>query len=107
MLSLFNKGNKMRKLSNTHAVAINKLMLPLISTLAYIDEESDINTLKMYADDIAHNVSALCQFNSTLDASVLHDNIMRQDTCPREHFYAVLKYIEDNALINSNMFTCR
>ena len=97
----------MRKLSNTHAVAINKLMLPLISTLAYIDQnETDINTLKMYADDIAHNVSALCVFNSTLDAEVLHDNIMRQDTCPREHFIAVLRYIEDNALIPANMFCC-
>jgi hypothetical protein len=96
----------MRKLSNTHAVAINKLMLPLISTLAYIDSDNDINTLKMYADDIAHNVSALCVFNNTLDAEVLHDNIMRQDTCPREHFYAVLRYIEDNKLIPANMFTC-
>jgi hypothetical protein len=96
----------MRKLSNTHAVAINKLMLPLISTLAYIDSDNDINTLKMYADDIAHNVSALCVFNSTLDAEVLHDNIMRQDTCPREHFYTVLRYIEDNKLINKRMFAC-
>ena len=97
----------MRKLSNTHAVAINKLMLPLISTLAFIDDDNDFNMYKMYADDIAHNVSALCVFNSTLDAEVLHDNIMRQDTCPREHFYAVLQYIEDNKLINKRMFACR
>jgi hypothetical protein len=97
----------MRKLSNTHALAINKLMLPLISTLVFIDDDNDINTYKMYADDIAHNVSALCVFNTTLDASVLHDNIMRQDTCPREHFYTVLQYIEDNKLINANMFCCR
>ena len=96
----------MRKLSNTHAVAINKLMLPLISTLAHIDSDNDFNMYKMYADDIAHNVSALCQFNSTLDAEVLHDNIMRQDTCPREHFYTVLRYIEDNKLINKRMFAC-
>jgi len=33
----------MRKLSNTHALAINKLMLPLISTLAHIDDDNDIN----------------------------------------------------------------
>ena len=97
----------MRKLSNTHAVAINKLMLPLISTLAFIDDDNDFNMYKMYADDIAHNVSALCVFNSTLDAEVLHDNIMRQDTLPREHFYEVLKYIEDNKLINANAFCCR
>ena len=96
----------MRKVTKAHAVAINKLMLPLISTLAHIDDDNDINTYKMYADDIAHNVSALCVFNSTLDAEVLHDNIMRQDTCPREHFYTVLRYIEDNKLINKRMFTC-
>ena len=97
----------MRKLSNTHALAIHKLMLPLISTLAHIDDDNDINMYKMYADDIAHNIAALCVFNSTLDASVLHDNIMRQDTLPREHFYTVLKYIEDNALIPANAFCCR
>jgi len=97
----------MRKVTKAHAVAINKLMLPLINTVAYIDQnETDINTLKMYADDIAHNVSALCVFNSTLDAETLHDNIMRQDTCPREHFITVLRYIEDNALIPANMFCC-
>jgi hypothetical protein len=97
----------MRKVSKTHAVAINKLMLPLINTVAYINEdENDFSMFKMYASDIEHNVAALCVFNSTLDASVLHDNIMRQDTCPREHFYAVLRYIEDNKLISANMFCC-
>jgi hypothetical protein len=101
------KEIKLRKVTKTHALAINKLMLPLINTVAYINEdENDLGMFKMYADDIAHNVSALCVFNSTLDAEVLHDNIMRQDTCPREHFYTVLKYIEDNKLINANMFTC-
>jgi hypothetical protein len=96
----------MRKLSNTHAVAINELMLPLISTLAHIDSDNDFNMYKMYADDIAHNIAALCVFNNTLDAETLHDNIMQQDTCPREHFYAVLKYIEDNKLIPAKMFCC-
>jgi hypothetical protein len=97
----------MRKLSNTHAVAINELMLPLISTLAHIDSDNDFNMYKMYADDIAHNIAALCVFNNTLDAETLHDNIMQQDTCPREHFYAVLQYIEDNKLIPAKMFCCR
>jgi len=98
----------MRKATKAHAVAINKLMLPLINTVAYITEdENDLGMFKMYADDIAHNIAALCVFNSTLDAEVLHDNIMRQDTCPREHFYTVLQYIEDNALINANAFCCR
>ncbi len=101
------KELKMRKVTKTHAVAINKLMLPLINTVAYIDEdENDFSMYKMCADDVAHNVSALCVFNNTLDAETLHNNIMRQDTLPREHFYAVLQYIEDNALINANAFCC-
>jgi hypothetical protein len=97
----------MAKVTKAHAVAINKLMLPLITTVAYINaDETDINTLKMYADDIAHNIAALCVFNNTLDADKLHDNIMRQDTLPREHFVAVLRYIENNALITANKFVC-
>ena len=96
----------MRKVTKAHAVAINKLMLPLINTVAHIDDENDLDMFKMYASDIEHNVSALCIFNTTLDASVLHNNIMRQDTLPREHFYTVLRYIEDNKLINANMFCC-
>ena len=98
----------MPKVTKQHALAINKLMLPLINTVAYINEdENDLSMLKMYADDIAHNIAALQVFNSTLDASVLHDNIMRQDTCPREHFVTVLRYIEDNKLIPANAFCCR
>lgn len=97
----------MAKVTKAHAVAINKLMLPLINTVAYINaDENDLDMFKMYASDIEHNVAALCIFNSSLDAAVLHNSIMRQDTCPREHFYTVLKYIEDNKLIAKNLFCC-
>jgi hypothetical protein len=97
----------MRKLTKTHILAINKLMLPLINTVAYITEdENDFSMFTMYASDIAYNVNALCAFNVTFDVEVLHNNIMRQDTCPREHFYTVLKYIEDNKLIAKNAFCC-
>jgi hypothetical protein len=97
----------MAKVTKAHAVAINKIMLPLITTVAYIDgNENDINTFKMYASDIEHNVAALCIFNNTLDAAALHNSIMYQDTMPREHFYTVLKYIEDNALIPARAFCC-
>jgi len=107
MWNLFKKEIKMAKVTKTHAVAINKLMIPLINTVAYYDEdETDFIMFKMCADDIAHNAAALQVFNSTLCAATLHDNIMRQDTLPREHFYTVLKYIEDNKLIAKNMFTC-
>lgn len=99
----------MRKVTKSHALAINKLMLPLICTVAhpqYVCEDADMGYYNMLVGDIAHNVSALSVFNSTLDASVLHDNIMRQDTSPREHFIAVLRYIEDNALIPASAFCC-
>ena len=98
----------MRKATKANVLAINKLMIPLINTVAYITEdENDLGMFTMYASDIAHNINALCEFNVTFDVEALHDNIMRQDTCPREHFYTVLQYIEDNKLINANAFCCR
>jgi hypothetical protein len=98
----------MAKVSKAHAVAINKLMIPLINTVAgYIDPtDNDMGMFNMFVGDIAHNVAALDIFNKTLDAKTLHDNIMYQDTAPREHFFAVLKYIEENALIPANAFCC-
>lgn len=98
----------MSKVTKTHAVAINKLMIPLINTVAYFDKnENDLSMFKMYVGDIAHNVAALDVFNRTLDAAQLHDNIMRQDTAPREHFYNVLVYIEDNGLIPASAHCCK
>ena len=97
----------MAKVSKAHAVAINKLMIPLINTVGYIEPtDNDMDMFNMYIGDIAHNVAALGVFNSTLDAGVLHNSIMRQDTSPREHFYDVLKYIEDNELISAYAFCC-
>jgi hypothetical protein len=102
------KEIKMRKLTKKHVLAINKLMIPLINTVAYITEdENDLGMFTMYASDIAYNVNALCAFNVAFDVEALHDNIMRQDTIVREHFYTVLQYIEDNHLINANAFCCR
>lgn len=97
----------MAKVTKTHAVAINKLMLPLIATVGqFCADEADFDMFKMYASDVAHNIAALQVFNDSLDAAKLHDTIMRQDTSPREHFYNVLVYIEDNALISKNKYAC-
>jgi len=99
----------MAKVTKAHALAINKLMLPLVCTVANPDvvcEDADMGYFNMLVSDVAHNITALSVFNTTLDAEVLHNSIMRQDTSPREHFYTVLKYIEDNALINANRFCC-
>lgn len=98
----------MAKVTKAHAVAINKLMLPRINTVSahFNTDENDLSMFKMYAGDIAHNITALQVFNNTLDAAVLHNSIMYQDTLPREHFIAVLRYIENNALIPANKFVC-
>lgn len=98
----------MAKVTKAHAIAINKLMLPRINSVSmhFNTDEHDLSMFKMYVGDIVHNSNALQEFNKTLDAAVLHNSIMYQDTAPREHFYAVLKYIEDNALIPVYKFTC-
>ncbi len=98
----------MAKVTKAHAVAINKLMLPRINSVSahFNTDENDLSMFKMYVGDIVHNSNALQEFNKTLDAAVLHNTIMYQDTLPREHFYAVLKYIENNGLIPANKFTC-
>ena len=97
----------MAKVSKVHAVAINKIMLPLIATVArFSDSEDDLSMFKMYVGDVAHNIAALDVFNKTLDAAKLHDNILQQDTVPREHFYNVLVYIEENKLIAANKYAC-
>jgi hypothetical protein len=96
-----------KKVTKAHAVEINKIMLPLIATVGqFSSDENDLNMFKMYAGDVEHNIAALCVFNSKLDAEVLHNSIMQQDTAPREHFYSVLEYIEENGLIPSNKFAC-
>ena len=95
-------------LANKHIVAINQLMLN--TTAEYINcfakDETDIEQFKMYTSDVAHNIAALDVFNIALNAELLHNNIMRQDTLVREFYYNVLKYIEDNKLIPANMFAC-
>ena len=95
-------------LANKHIVAINQLMLN--TTAEYINcfakDESDIDQFKMYTSDVAHNIAALDVFNTTLNAELLHNNIIYQDTLVREFYYSVLKYIEDNKLIPANMFAC-
>ena len=97
----------MSRVTKTHAVAINKLMIPLINSVAFYDkDETDLSYFNMCVADIAHNIAALDVFNQSLNADQLHDNIMRQDTSPREHFYTVLKYIEDNKLIPKKHYTC-
>lgn len=100
----------MRKANNTQVIAINKLMLN--TTESYVntfvnDDESDVTSLTMYADDVAHNINALVAFNATKDAEALHNSIMLQDTLVREYYYNVLVYIETNMLVPANMCACK
>jgi polynucleotide 5'-kinase involved in rRNA processing len=99
----------MAKVNKAHALTINKLMLPLIATVAHADtvcEDADIGYYTMLLSDLIHNAAALDVFNSSLCASTLHNSILMQDTSPREHFYTVLKYIEDNKLISAKQYAC-
>jgi len=98
----------MRKVTAVHFLQLQRLMLS--TTESYIncfaDEQSDSTSLSMYADDVAYNINALVQFNKSKDAQALHNSIMYQDTLVREYYISVLRYIENNNLVNSNMFCC-
>ena len=99
----------MSKVTTQHQLAINKLMLPLICSVAhpdYVCEDADNSYYKMLLSDVIHNAAALDVFNNTLCTSTLHNSILMQDTSPREHFYTVLKYIEDNKLIPARQYAC-
>lgn len=63
-----------------------------------------IDTAEMSAEDIAYNANILRVFMQTRNAMQLHTAIMLQDTIVREHFFAVLQYIEQNKLISANYF---
>jgi hypothetical protein len=91
-----------------HVVIINTLMLKTIESYinTFVDDEDDISSLTMYADDVAHAVNALVAFNTSKDASALHNSIMMQDTLVREYYISVLLYIERNKLINKRNFCC-
>ena len=96
----------MAKVSNAHAVKINIIMCKAIGKYTKYCNDTDFEMLKMYTDDLAHNIAALNMFNTNLNAEALHNNIMRQDTAPRDAFYNVLVYIEKNELISANKFAC-
>jgi hypothetical protein len=99
----------MRKTNKTDIANINVIMLRTIANYASFcarDDERDISSLQMYADDVQHNAAALQAFNSTKNAQALHDSIMRQDTFVREYFIETLRYIENNALIPTNRYCC-
>ena len=103
----------MRKLKPADILQINMLMLKTtedyisFSTTQY-GEHTPVtaDNLKYSAEDIQRNINALVQFNTDLNAQQLHDSIMRQDTFVREYYIEVLRYIEENKLIKSNMFCC-
>ena len=99
----------MRKLTSAHIAQINKLMFK--TTKSYINcfcltAPITTNNYSMYADDVAHNVNALVNFNATKDVQALHDSIMEQDTLVREYYIDVLQYIEQNKLITADNYCC-
>ena len=98
----------MQKLTATHVADIQRLMLKTTEDYinTFVTEDDDASSLSMYATDVQHNTNALVAFIKDKNVQQLHDSIMQQDTLVREYYYAVLRYIEDNALISSNNFCC-
>jgi len=97
----------MRKLTAKHTAQINVLLLKTTEEYinCFVTDKKD--AYSMYAEDVAHNVNALVQFNADKNVQALHDAIMQQDTLVREYYIAVLQYIEDNALISANKYCCK
>ncbi len=84
-----------------HITNVNLLMQKTIANYinTYVTKDADATSFAMYADDVAHNINALQQFNATLDADLLQDAIIKQDTLVRECFYSTLKYLEQQNLV--------
>jgi len=96
----------MQKLTAKHIAQINVLLLK--TTEQYINTfVNDEDIQLMYAEDVAHNINALVQFNTDKDVLALHKAIIMQDTLVREFYISVLLYIEDNALISANKYCCK
>jgi hypothetical protein len=91
----------LKKASKQQQHTINLLMLQTISTYLniYVGAGEDLQNLRVYTEDVAHNINALNAFNATLDADTLQSAIMGQDTLVREVFGKVLRFLEDNSLV--------
>lgn len=61
----------------------------------YWAQRDDADMVDMIEDDIAYNQALLDQFLVDGDTEVLYQGIYQQDTAPREEFYQVLNWIED------------
>ena len=61
----------------------------------YWAQRDDADMVDMIEADIAYNQALLNQFLVDGDAEVLYHGIYQQDTAPREEFYQVLNWIED------------
>lgn len=91
----------------THKQHIISTMLKTTQEyIAFCMYEPDGASMDMYARDVAYNTSALNEFTFEEDYAQLHAAIIRQDTFVREYYYAVLEYIEQNALIPKHKFAC-
>jgi len=94
-------------LTLTHKQNIISIMLKTTQEyIAFCMYEPDGESMNMYARDVAYNANALSEFTFEEDYAQLHTAIIRQDTFVREYYYAVLVYIEQNALIPKHKFAC-
>jgi hypothetical protein len=107
----------MQKATIAQVVTINALMLQTIAQYVntfvaqnagdYKGDGDDLQSITMYAGDVAHNANALAAFNKDKNADKLHNAIMLQDTLVREEFTATLQFLEDNNLASKHLHACR
>lgn len=98
----------MRKLTEEHKLAITELVFKDTANYIriYCTDNTDTGGTGMCCDDIMHNINALNEFSKDNSVRKLHYAIMSQDTLVREHYISVLRYIENNNLIDANSFCC-
>lgn len=85
---------------------VEKIQIEMIRVLdgfrdqsVYWAQRDDADMVSMIEDDINYNQNLLDQFLEDRDFKKLFHGIYHQDTAPREDFYRVLNWIEDQELV--------
>jgi hypothetical protein len=58
-------------------------------------QDEGVGYFEMATNDVAHNIQALQRFNQTLDLDRLEQDLLRQDTLPRDHFARMFDLIDE------------
>ena len=80
-------------------VAVEAEMLKVIALFQHFADTLPKKFRSMYLEDVRYNTKALVKFKKDHDVVKLEDNIMYQDTSPREHMIKVLQLVESPAVL--------